>query len=336
MTDERSYCGEGRSLGEGRLWDGAAACSAPSLSSETRQALRRLDDEHRRTMTVAHRPLIEPEQRERWADARSALLTTFGNKLGIELGPLLSEMRRIRAEKGTTITDAIKRRDRDLVAGLHPVDPVARPPQPAFDHAFYWADTYGYFPDGMFYDFGDAGADFRDGPQVHDRGGERRAAFGIVARFALQPQRLPASASGWFASRPFAELTGGMTLFAPDTDWLEPTTGHAACRLMLRQTVFQWGFGSSGPERRVVKEAIDIGPWLGPPDEADFSRDVPLPGTRDLPPLRFHGSQFVGHEELWSELEIRVEIELAGAGAVLYCSPQALIRTIQWPLEAVP
>ena len=106
----------------------------------------------------------------------------------------------------------------------------------------------------------------------------------------------------------------------------------ASCDLVLRQKIFQWGFGQTGPVQVAVGEALSAETWVSLEDTG-YSRHADMPGFKPLPSVTFDTSNFLGNEDLWAEIEVRFDIYLKQAGALLWCDPNVILRTFQWPLE---
>ena len=104
--------------------------------------------------------------------------------------------------------------------------------------------------------FENEGLRFLGGPKVNDWDGRIATSFGATASFAIWPERLPTSPTGWFSSSPHVELFGGVVAYSANWDLLEGD-GVCDCRLVLRQNVFQWKFGPSGPVAATVAQAVD-------------------------------------------------------------------------------
>jgi hypothetical protein len=160
--------------------------------------------------------------------------------------------------------------------------------------------------------------------------GEKRSSFGASTLFTLQSNRRPNSLTGWFTSTPHVDLIGSITAFAPDGDLLQGD-GIAECKLFLKHTVFQYDFKLTGPERRILGQSQSEDPviYLRNTGYADTSG---LPGFKLFQTVGFSEAQLVGTLDLLTELEVRLDIYLKSAGAQVFCNPEVLLRTFQWPL----
>jgi hypothetical protein len=203
------------------------------------------------------------------------------------------------------------------------------------DHNFWWSHSNWHMAAGGSFQDRDDGLHFFGGPSVNNWNGERHESFGVVARFALSPNRWPTTASGRFVSRPFVELFGGVVAHAPMWDLLEGH-GQANCELFLRHRLFQFGFGPTGPVESVRGEAVESGTWHIRLQDLGASRNLGLPGHKDLPEISFAKGSLTPADTLWAELEIRFDIYIKSAGALVWCDPEVLVRTFQWPLIAQP
>jgi hypothetical protein len=179
-------------------------------------------------------------------------------------------------------------------------------------------------------DFRDDGLHFWGGPKINDYDGRMHTSMGAVASFTLQPERFPDSANGLLRSSPMVELFGGVTAFAPDWDLIQGD-GIAECKLFLRQTLFQFGFGPQGPVQKVIAEAKSYGAWQPPLflKNTAYSRHADMPGRTAVPEIIYSKGQ-VAPNDLHAELEFRLDIFLNCTGALVWCDPEVLLRTFQW------
>ncbi|MCB1354426.1 MAG: hypothetical protein KDK03_16980 [Rhodobacteraceae bacterium] len=290
--------------------------------------------EHRDSLVLREQGDLFPEDRSDHLERRRTLLRTLAEPLGLDLDRFEQSGRESAAAKSALISEILRRRI-DVTNSPSYLEPVRIFPEPPpTDHSFWWAETHASVAPDMRADFRAEGLHFLGGPKVDDFDGEMHAHFGAVARFALQPERMPVSPSGWYRSLPHVELSGGIVAFAPDWDLLQGN-GIASCNLVLRQTLFQWKFGPSGPVAGVVAEAVSQDPWQIYLKNTGFSRRVDLPGFKPIPEVGFHETQFLRQQELWAEVEVRFEIYLNTAGALVWCDPSVLLRHSQWPLNVL-
>ncbi|AYC30980.1 hypothetical protein D3880_00635 [Pseudomonas cavernae] len=202
------------------------------------------------------------------------------------------------------------------------------------DPYFWWAETTPILMPRTEVQWRDDGMHVTgSGPKVDDRNGTISASVGAVARFALQPERIPESKSGRYLSSPHVELFGGLVLHAPDTDWFQ-ITGVASCNLFLKQTIYKWLFGPPGSGPKIVAQQSS-GRQLLYLEEAGFSRHVEMPGFELIPAVSFTNQDFNNTVTLWADVEVRLDIRLRAAGALCWCDPEILLRHFQWPLQPI-
>jgi hypothetical protein len=208
------------------------------------------------------------------------------------------------------------------------------PPEPP---EFWWASTQPFDTAGHTMGWRDDGLHIWGGPALHKWNAERHENFGAVARFTITADRFPAQAppSGWWSSQPWVELFGGMVVFAPDYDLLE---GHgiASCELHLRHTLFQMGISPQGPTPVVLGERVRDGSWSIALEDTGYSRRLGMPGFVRLPEVRFPHARHALADTLFAEVEVRFDIHLKSAGALVWCDPEVLLRNFQWPLAPAP
>ena len=73
--------------------------------------------------------------------------------------------------------------------------------------------------------------------------------FGATGSFAIGPERLPTSPTGWFSSSPHVELFGGVVAYSANWDLLEGD-GVCDCRLVVRQNIFHGGLVRAALSRK--------------------------------------------------------------------------------------
>ncbi|TKT80295.1 hypothetical protein [Aquamicrobium sp. LC103] len=307
------------------------------LTAEVTKALSARRKAHGERLALQNQADLDPDFRKRLLETRRSLQRsrTAGEAAvsGFEgYNPALSD---ILAEKNTKVATRLKDRAvkwKDL-AGAFPTLPVW--PRPVKkDPSFWWSETWSFVAPDTRASFHDDGLRFLGGPKVNDYDGEMHTSFGAVARFCLSPDRRPKTPSGWYRSAPHVELFGGVVAYAPDWDLIQGN-GIASCNISLRHTLFQWKFGPDGPVAGKVAEATVQDPWRIYLKNTGYSRHAAMPGFKPLPALDFHQSQMVMHEDLWAEVEVRFDIYLNTTGALVWCDPNVLLRTFQWPLVAV-
>lgn len=307
---------------------------------------------HRRTLALRNQPDLDADARKKLMKAQCDVFEGSTGPIGLEIARLSAALQEIAVEKNGRIAAGLEDRIRqwrelanaDLrLPPLPSPPPSGRVPQPS-DHSFWWAFSWGLHPFGMSASFEDDGLHFGGAVQVKTSG-EIRTSFGVVACFELQPNRMrPPGPNGQFLSSPQVELSGTLASYTPSWPY-DPfvTPSRAAsglwpvflersfvsCDLVLKQTVYQWGFGGTG--RRIVAEAY-VSESLIHERSSGRTRLVPMPGYKLLPFVSFNRSQFNAHESLWAEIEVRFEIELEAFLSGVWCQDKVVLRTIQWPL----
>ncbi len=223
---------------------------------------------------------------------------------------------------------------RERIAGpadfrLLPIE-LLPPPAPPVDPFFLWARTDWWWDPGMQAHFHDDGLHFTGGPTSHD-GDLKYYSFGANAVFAIDPGRLPPPNAGFFGSTPHVELFGGLVAHTGDDDLF---TGDlwSKCWMHRDQQIFQLDFGRTGPEPVVLGQAHEVEALIFE-ENADRTVHVPLRGFQWMPPVHFRGINVAN--TLLAKLEIRFDIQLEGAGALLWTDPEVLLRTFHWPLRSI-
>lgn len=308
--------------------------SAHGLTAETLDALRARRSAHLKTLAIDQELDRTPQMRKQ-ASALRWLATRGVHATGPDASAEI-ELRDAALRRSDQISTALKQRigKRELtLAGTLPRwrDAFAIAP---VDHSFWWAQTQPYLAPDMQCDFRDDGLHFWGGPKVNDYDGEMHTSFGAVASFALQPSRFPTSPAGVLLSSPHVELYGGVVAYAPDWDLIQGD-GIASCQLYLRQTIFQWGFGPTGPVPLIVGDARGNDSWHIYLKNTGYSRHGDMPGFKLLPAVTYRQDQLLP-QELWVEIEVRFDIYLNCTGALLWCDPDVLMRHFQWAPTPLP
>ena len=271
-------------------------------------------------------------------DARRALLESRETLLKGDMDWTVADEKRRRryvTQVNSKVAEALKLRIgawNDLVKWKDIYTDLVRPTPTPVDHSFWWAETHWHNASGMTSKDDNDGLRFFGGPKINDWDGRMTTSFGATGSFAIGPERLPMSPTGWFSSSPHVELFGGVVAYSANWDLLEGD-GVCDCRLVVRQNVFQWKFGQSGPVAQTVAQGINDSSWFIRLENTGYSKNKAMPGFQPVPALRFHESQFNRIEPLWSEIEVRFDIFLNSAGSLLWCDPSVLLRMFQWPLE---
>jgi hypothetical protein len=304
------------------------------LKDEVNEALSTRRSAHLNMLAISEENAFSPELREEFSQLRRRVARTMGGPGFDE--ELEGELRTAAIKKSETISQIIENRAARLeaaakIAGIKWSDLNVAPPQPV-DNSYWWAFTNWHLGSKTQAVFRDDGLHFWAGPNIH--GGEMHTSFGAVATFALQPERFPGSPSGMFRSSPHVELTGGVVAYAPDYDILQGN-GIAECKLFLRQTIFQFGIGPTGPTPIMIAEAKGDSGWFIHLKNTGYDRHKDLPGFTAIPEVTYGQSQ-LNRSDLFAEVEFRLDIYLDSAGASVWCDPEVLFRTIQWSPTPLP
>lgn len=195
------------------------------------------------------------------------------------------------------------------------------------DHSFWYAEAWVNGPNNMRFDWRPDGLHITGG-YTHHSGDFFASSFGVTVRYGLSAERIPFSASGrWQSSAPI-ELFGGVRGYTGNSDF---TTGDlwAKCWLHQRHTIFQFGFGPTGPvplirgngeshEVLIFEENMDRPVW------------VPMPGFRLMPTALVTGVNTA--DTLWADVDLRFDVQLEGHGSLIWPDPDIHFRGNQWPL----
>ena len=279
---------------------------------------------------------ISVNARNKFLKARQTSYAAAAKSIGLDFNKISSDLKEAYFEKNSSVAKTLKdrlERWKEYGYTLKPGDLHFPKPTPA-DPTFWWAETWATVAPDMTFNFESDGLHFTGGPTENNWNDDVHPSFGITAHFALQPDRRPESVSGLYRSSPSVEILGGVVAYAPDYDLLQGH-GEASCNLVLRQKIFQWGFGETGPVQMTVAEAVSNDPWHISLEDTGYSRHAGMPGLKPLPSVTFATSNFAAPQDLWAELEVRFDIYLKQEGALLWCDPEVILRTFQWPLETV-
>ncbi len=309
--------------------------AAQRRTGEVTQALVARRSTHLEMLALAQENDLTPEMRRESSELRQRFVRSIGEP-GLDFEGLETSLREAALKRSdqisTILKDRIARRERIRITDRHKwSDLFVVPP---VDHSFWWAQTQPHVAPDTRADFRDDGLHFWGGPKVNNYDGEMHTSFGMVASFALQPERFPTSPSGVFLSSPHVELFGGIVAYAPNWDLIQGN-GIASCDLFLRQTIFQLRFGPTGPVAVTIAEAKGHDNWRLYLKNTGYSRHQDLPGFKLIPATTYSQSQ-VAPNELWAEIEVRLDIYLNCTGALVWCDPDVLIRTFQWAPTPLP
>jgi hypothetical protein len=309
--------------------------SENKMPHQLTKALAARDKVHHELLALQNQNDLTPDQRKKLSDLRKTAFRELSEPLGISVDRLAASFNDIATFKYTNIGDHIKRRTDKLKQILQVKPGDLKFPKPASpDHSFFFAETQPFVTADMTGQFDAKGLHFTGGPKVNDYDGVLNASFGARVRFTLEPERLPTSVIGTFISSPHVELFGGIVAFAPDWDLIQGD-GIASCNLVLKQTVFQFRFGETGPVEWIVGQntiGSDGKLWNVSLKNTGSSRSLALPGFQEMPSVKFHSSDFHPNEVLFADLDIRFDIQLKAEGALAWCDPEVLLRVFQWPL----
>lgn len=267
--------------------------------------------------------IARPTEEER--QARADAYISAGRSLGLDADAFVASLRDVRAKK----TDRLAKTD--LIVSRHPVNLTPLDLEPVhperIDNSFWWARTDWFNPGDFRADFRSDGLHFTRGI-THHSGSLRIDRFGMVAAFELQPARIPHSASRRWRSTPYVELFGGVLGRTGDNDI---TTGDlwSKCWMFRRQTLLQFGLGPTGPVPIIIGEGRDS-QLLIFEENQDRTVRAGMPGFQWMPPVDFGNINMAS--SLWVHLEVRFDIQIEGAGSLLWTDPEVLIRAFQWPL----
>jgi hypothetical protein len=304
--------------------------AAQPLKRDVTQALVARRSAHLDLLAITHETDRTPEMRREASEMRRRAPRIM-TEPGVDSDWRDAALKRS-AQISVSLKDRIARRARIKVTDLSKwSDLFVAPP---VDHSFWWARTEAHVAPMTQAVFRDDGLHFSGGPKVNTYDGEMHTSFGAVASFALQPERFPMSSSGVFLSSPHVELFGGIVAFAPDWDLIQGD-GIASADLFLRQTIFQLRFGPTGPVAVTIAEAKGNDPWRLYLKNTGYSRQQNLPGFKLIPAVTYSQSQ-VAPNELFAEIEVRLDIYLNCTGALVWVDPDFLIRTFQWEPTPLP
>jgi len=303
---------------------------AQQMASDVARALDTRRAAHIDALAIAHEPIVTRDMRRELSDSRLrtiSKLTGANQNLETLKGELRDGALKRSDQISVQLSDRIKRESLRISDLYKWSDQMAVQPEPV-DHSFWWARTDATAAPATRAEFRDDGLHFFGGPKVNDYDGSMDTSFGAVALFGLSPSRFPTSASGLVRSSPHVELFGGVVAHAPDFDLIQGD-GIAECRLFLRQTIFQFGFGPNGPVPLVVADARVNDEWHIRLKNLGASRHGDLPGFKLLPPVTYNQNN-LRPGDLLAEIEVRFDIHLNCTGALVWCDPEVLLRTFQW------
>jgi hypothetical protein len=304
---------------------------AQSMSNEVAQALSARRTKRLGMLAIAQENDFTDEMRREASELRWRTAQTMGGP-GLGYEEFEGALRDAAVKEGETISqilrDRIARRMEMIHEGPKWSDSFVPPAPPPVDHSFWWAFTNSQVGSGTHANFSDDGLHFWGGPNLNKWNGELHTSLGATATFALQPARFPVSPGGMFRSSPSIELNGGILAYAPDYDLLQ-AHGIAECKLFLRQTIFQVGFGQNGPMNREIVESKGYVDWRLYLRDTGFSRHADLPGFKPMPEVMYNANQ-IAPAELFVELEFRLDMYLKSAGTKVWCDPEVVFRTFQW------
>jgi hypothetical protein len=275
------------------------------------------------------------ELNEEYANARRDIYRSALAPLNIDIGKAISGL----TEAKLAFNDKVGVSTQRLIdikhqrAGVKLSD-VDKPLKPTpTDPSFWWARTQAWSTSGHTIQSLSDGLHFTGGPKLDKWNVERHESFGAIATFALQFDRIPPAPFGRWISSPFVELFGGVVVFAPDWDPLQGN-GMASCDMYLRQTLYQFGIAMEGSSNEIIRgEAVSDGSWLISLENTGYSQSKSMPGHQDIPSVSLARTD-ISVDTLFADIEVRFDIHLKSAGALVWCDPEVILRTFQWPLLA--
>lgn len=308
------------------------------MTDEVADALAMRRSAHLKVLAIGEENDFTPEQRRETVELRRRMAHAMsGGGLNEKLeGALRDSALRKSTSIADILADRIEKQKRAwLTSAPKWGDINVTLPRPV-DHSFWWAETSAHVAPDTRAEFRDDGLHFWGGPKVNDYDGEMHTSLGAVASFTLQPDRFPTSPSGMFRSSPRVELFGGVVAYAPDWDLIQGN-GIAECKLFLRQSIFQFGFGPTGPAPMMIAEAKSYDAWQPPLylKNTGYSRHADMPGSTAVPAVTFSQGQLAPND-LHAEIEFRLDIYLNCTGALVWCDPEVLVRTFQWAPVPLP
>ncbi|MGC1853331.1 MAG: hypothetical protein WA687_12915 [Solirubrobacterales bacterium] len=230
-------------------------------------------------------------------------------------------------EIGSKYADRVQETDIEVPESVFALPQMDSQPAVRADTSFWWAETNASVPSFYRADFLDDGLHF-NGKFTYDANPLFGFSFGATASFGIDFERLPPSPAGRWRSSPHVELFGGLRGWTGPYDLFD---GDSWCKvwMVLRQTVFQWAFGPTGPVLVKRGEAFKSKQLI---NEENGHHDVfiPLTGFEWMPWVWF-GDIFP--QTVWSHLEVRFDVQLEG-NSFLWLDPNVLLRHSQWPVFA--
>ncbi|RYH37495.1 MAG: hypothetical protein EON54_19220 [Alcaligenaceae bacterium] len=208
--------------------------------------------------------------------------------------------------------------------------PTNPPPAP-IDNSFWWAKSW-FYGDNSGFD-----ADPKDdgyhvtGSLKQPDSNQIQRVFNLTALYAISPDRLPATDSGWYSSTPHVELFGGVDNYSAMWDVLQ---GNSLSKIdmTLRQTIYQNQLAGPGQSNRRILTQSEGTYNIMEMRNTGFARATPLPGFKLVPAAAFHESSLFRGDTLWAAVVVQFNIFLESSGSAVSSSPELLLRTFQWPL----
>jgi hypothetical protein len=308
--------------------------TAHSLRHDVASALAARRSAYLDMLAVAHETDFTPEMRRESSELRRRGARIMDGT-GVNFEKVDAESRDFALKRSVEMSEILKDRIARRTLKLTRFADLVPTTAPPVDNSFWWAHTHPYVAPDTQADFRGDGLHFFAGPMVHNYDGEMHTSFGAVASFALQPARFPNSPSGSFISSPHVELFGGIVASAPDYDLIQGN-GIASCELFLRQTILQMNIGATGPLPLTIAEAKGYDGWRIYLKNTGASRHADMPGFKLIPAVTYSERQVAPMSELIAEIEVRLDIYLNCAGALVWCDPEVLLRTFQWAPTQLP
>jgi hypothetical protein len=159
------------------------------------------------------------------------------------------------------------------------------------------------------------------GIDVVHQGVRKSYDVGAIARFELQPERVPNANFG--RSDPFVYLGGSISEYTGIWTWgsMDLIT---QCDLFFRQTIWVSGHKFEKTDNEVVLWSKNDG----------GSRQFYFPGLWAMPSMQF-SLALLTQGSIVAELEVRLHFSCRGAGSSHMFNPSVTLGFSQWPLVGV-
>lgn len=228
--------------------------------------------------------------------------------------------------------------DYELDRGL---SPIFLEPRPEGDHSLWMARVDWHWPRYW------GGRQEQNG--IHFSGttlghSERRfESFGVTGLFELQEARRPAAKNRFWRSAPHAEMFGQLEWACGDGGGLFEQDQWLKFGLGSRQTVFQYGFGPSGPAEAVIADSGHQRLVIQDLHNSGTAGTYTFPGFYWLPPVVIDSSRLTTGS-IWVRTELQFEMWPEGTSETRIASPiddvglfftSVVFRSFQWAPEPI-